>query len=173
MTLNSNWGWHAGDTHWKTAGDVIETLLNCASKGGNLLLNVGPLPDGTIPLESVRILRETGAWLARNRAFLPNSDRHALSWNNTCQITTRGPFVYLHFHQQPGTEFCWAELKNRVRSARFLNGEQKVEFYQEGPRLWLRNLPVPLPDHPVTTIVLEVEGTPEPVTATTTFWIPN
>ncbi len=173
MTLNANWGWHVGDTHWKTAGDVIELLINCASKGGNLLLNVGPLPDGTLPPESVRILLETGGWLARNREFLPRSERHALSWNNTCQITVRGSRVYLHFHQQPGPEFCWAELKNKVVAAWLLNGGHPVDFYQDGARMWLRNLPVPLSDHPVTTIVLEVEGSPEPVTNTTTFWIPN
>ena len=173
MTLNANWGWHAGDAHWKTSGEVIELLINCASKGGNLLLNVGPLPDGNLPPQSVQILQETGAWLARNREFLPHSERHAFSWNNTCQITVRGSRVYLHFHQQPGNEFCWAELKNRVIAAWFLDGGQPVDFQQDGARLWLRNLPNPLPDDPVTTIVLELEGIPEPATLTTNFWIPN
>lgn len=70
-------------------------------------------------------------------------------------------------------EFCLAELKNRVVAAWFLDGGQAVDFQQEGARLWLRNLPTPLPCSPVTTIVLEVEGSPEPFTETTTFWIPN
>lgn len=85
MTLNDNWGWHAGDFHWKSAGQVIQLLLTCAEKGGNLLLNVGPKEDGTIPEESVRILDEAGEWLARHREAVTESERHPFSWNCTAR----------------------------------------------------------------------------------------
>ena len=66
MTLNDNWGFDAADDNWKTPKQVLQYLLRCASGGGNYLLNVGPQPDGTVPAESIRILREIGQWLDRN-----------------------------------------------------------------------------------------------------------
>ena len=102
MTLNDNWGWHAGDFHWKSAGQVIQLLLTCAEKGGNLLLNVGPKEDGTIPEESVRILDEAGEWLARHREVVTESERHPFSWNCTARpVTVRGSRIFLHFLNDP------------------------------------------------------------------------
>ena len=65
MTLNRNWGYAADDHDWKSPADVLDMLLECQSGGGNLLLNVGPKPDGTIPAESVAILDCAGKTLAR------------------------------------------------------------------------------------------------------------
>jgi alpha-L-fucosidase len=173
MTLNDNWGWHAGDTHWKSAREVIKMLCETATGAGNLLLNVGPKPDGTIPEESVRILGEAGAWLRKNREAITNSERSPFSWNNWGRVTVRGNHIYLHIRNSTGSELCWAELKNKVLSARWLDGGAPVRFEQRDERLFLCELPVPLPDPLTTTLVLEAEGIPEPVTIQTSFWIPG
>lgn len=173
MTLNDNWGWHAGDHHWKNAYEVVKMLCETAKDGGNLLLNVGPKPDGTIPAESVRILREAGEWLRRNREAIVNSERCPFSWNNWGRITVKGSRLYLHIRNGTGPELCWAELKNKVLSARWLRDGAPVAFEQTGERLFLRGLPVPLPDPLANTLVLEVEGKPEALTAQTSFWIPG
>lgn len=165
LTLNDNWGYHAGDTNWKSAQHVVRMLTNTAAQGGNLLLNVGPRADGTIPEESERILREAGAWLQRNGEFLPHSSRSPFSWCNWGNITTKGNRVYLHIWSLTGAELCLSEIKNQVLSARFVASGEAVPFEQRGNRLFLRPLPVPLPDTPVTTIVLEVEGEPQALTA--------
>lgn len=65
MTLNRNWGFCAADHDWKSPADVIDMLLACRRDGGNLLINVGPKPDGTIPAESVTVLDEVGRFLER------------------------------------------------------------------------------------------------------------
>ncbi|HOF41943.1 MAG TPA: alpha-L-fucosidase [Candidatus Hydrogenedentes bacterium] len=173
LTLNDNWGYHAGDHHWKTAQDVIRMLTTTARSGGNLMLNVGPRADGTIPEDSARILTEAGQWLARNREFLPNSTRSPFSWNNCSTLTTRGNVAYVHLFASPGKEYCLAEIANRVLSARFLDGGQPVPFEQKGDRLFLRGLPCPLKDPIATTLALELDGPPRPVRAQKTFWIPG
>jgi len=61
----SAWCWIEGH-HYKTAQDLIAELADVVSKNGNLLLNIGPKPDGTIPEAEQRILREIGAWLSVN-----------------------------------------------------------------------------------------------------------
>ncbi|MBN1673624.1 MAG: alpha-L-fucosidase [Kiritimatiellae bacterium] len=173
MTLNDNWGYHAGDNNWKDARTVIRMLLTVAGKGGNLLLNVGPKPDGTIPPRSVRILEQAGAWLERNREFLPDSSRSPFSWNNSGLVTTRGRRVYVHLFNSPGKDFCLAEIGNKVLAARRLESGEPVAFEQAGDRLFLKGLPRPLPDPIATTVALDVEGDPRPLTEQTTFWVPE
>jgi alpha-L-fucosidase len=173
MTLNDNWGWHAGDHQWKNATAVVKMLTETAKDGGNLLLNIGPKPDGTIPEESAVILRQAGAWLGRHRESITNSDRCPFTWNNWGRVTTQGNRIYLHIWNRPGSELCWAELKNKVLSASWLHDGTPIAFEQKGERLFLRGLPLPLPDPLVSTIRLEVEGTPEALTKQTSFWIPG
>ncbi len=173
MTLNDNWGWHAGDTQWKSAREVIKMLCETATGGGNLLLNVGPKSDGTIPEESVRILREAGEWVLRNREAITNSERSSFSWNNWGRVTVRDNRVYLHIRNSTGSALCWAELKNRVISARWLDSGTPVLFEQKNEQLFLLGLPVPLPNKLASTIVLEVDGEPTAITTQTTFWIPG
>lgn len=66
LTLNNNWGYHADDHHWKSAESVIHALVNCVSKDGNLLLNVGPDQLGLIPQSSQAILKEVGQWMDKH-----------------------------------------------------------------------------------------------------------
>ena len=173
MTLNDNWGYHAGDRDYKNPRAVVKMLTETAKNSGNLLLNIGPMADGTIPAESEAILREVGAWLERNGEFLPNSTRSPFSWNLFGKVTTRENFVYLHLFHSPGSELCLAEIANPVLSVTMLATGAPVAFEQDGDRLFLRGLPVPLPDPIATTIVFEVEGKPSPLRPQTTFWIPG
>lgn len=173
MTLNDNWGWHAGDQNWKNPSEVVRLLTETAAGGGNLLLNVGPRPDGTIPAESVKILREAGHWLKRNGEAIYNPDRSPLSWNNWGRITVKGPRVYLHLRNRPGCELCLAEFGNRVVSARWLDGGGPVDFRQRNDRLFLSGLPAILPDPLGSVIVLEVEGELRPLMAQTSFFVPG
>jgi alpha-L-fucosidase len=66
MTLNDTWGYKSYDHNWKSPGRVIQILVEVVSKGGNLLLNVGPTAGGEIPKPSVDVLLEVGRWLRRN-----------------------------------------------------------------------------------------------------------
>lgn len=173
MTLNENWGYHPHDSNWKNARAVIRMLTETACSAGNLLLNVGPKPDGTIPVESVNILREAGDWLKRNGEFLSYSSRSPFTWNNWGRITTKGNTIYLHVFFGTGSELCQTDIKNKVLSVRYVDGGQPIEFTNENGRLILRNLVTPPKDPIATTIAVEVEGTPETARAQTSFWIPG
>ncbi len=65
FTMNGNWGYSYEDHYFKPSGMLIKSLVECVSKGGNMLLNVGPDARGNIPEESVRILKEIGAWMKK------------------------------------------------------------------------------------------------------------
>ncbi|EOV6166138.1 MULTISPECIES: alpha-L-fucosidase [Citrobacter] len=63
MTINNSWGYNTSDTNWKDAQVLLNDLLDCASKGGNLLLNTGPDAEGVIPQPCVDRLSEIGRWM--------------------------------------------------------------------------------------------------------------
>ncbi len=66
ITLNKHWGYCAADRDYKSPQQVVRALVECVSKNGNMLLNVGPNAKGEIPLESEEILAEVGAWMQQN-----------------------------------------------------------------------------------------------------------
>ena len=66
MTTNNNWGYHPDDTAYKTPFEVITIFVDAVSNGGNLLLDIGPKADGTIPPEQINILKELGNWNKKN-----------------------------------------------------------------------------------------------------------
>ncbi|MDI1321003.1 MAG: alpha-L-fucosidase [bacterium] len=65
-TLNQTWGFRTDDHNWKSPGEVVFKLVDIVSKGGNYLLNVGPMANGVIPQPSQDNLRAVGAWLRMN-----------------------------------------------------------------------------------------------------------
>lgn len=171
MTLNGNWGWHAGDHMWKRPCDVLDLLGRCAAKGGNLLLNVGPKPDGTIPDETERVLGEVGAFLAKNRTAFEGTVRHPFTWNNTgSPIMAKGNRIYITFLRDPKGSFRWAELKNRCLSAKWLDDGTPVAFDQRDGVVLFSGLAWHSPGR---ILELTVEGVPETLNPQTTFWIPE
>ncbi|MGB7327859.1 MAG: alpha-L-fucosidase [Rubripirellula sp.] len=66
MTMRHNWGYDRTDDAWKSTKDIIEFLALCGARGVNLLLNVGPDPDGNLLPEEIERLREVGEWMEVN-----------------------------------------------------------------------------------------------------------
>ena len=159
LTLNGSWGYNAADSDWKSARQVIASLVHCVSGGGNLLLNIGPRADGTVPAESERVLRQVGNWLRANGESVYGADLSPF-FTSTGVTTTRGDTVYVHVLRWPGTRMTIPRVLNRVRSARMLNDGRAVVFSQHGDRIVLEELPTAAPDPLDTVIVLELDGAP-------------
>lgn len=66
MTSNDNWGYRPSDTNMKTSNEVIQIFSECLGMGGNLLLDIGPKADGTIPNEQVMLLKALGRWTSKH-----------------------------------------------------------------------------------------------------------
>ena len=162
MTLNGSWGYQAADTDWKPAKTVIRNLITCARQGGNYLLNIGPMPDGSIPAESVRILTEVGNWLSRNGDTVYSSDRSEPSRSNYASFTRKGNTLFMHVHNYPGESVSICGLQTKVTAARLHVNKQALKFTQDPYRVRITGLP-PMnaaPDHPIVTIELDCESLP-------------
>lgn len=66
ITMSRGWGYNHYDTQWKSPELLIRQLVEIVSKGGNLLLNIGPKPDGTFPPEAIERLATIGKWMKIN-----------------------------------------------------------------------------------------------------------
>ena len=170
MTLNDSWGFNRYDNNWKTPYQVISLLLKCAANCGNLLLNVGPDADGNIPEASCEILGKVGEWVKQNREALHTNRRSPFSWSTDVLhpgVCSNRVFLPLKFRC---SEICWAELANKVTRVTHLATGEEADFEQCGNRLFVKNIKY---TEPWTILAVDVEGTPEPATEQTTFWIPN
>ncbi|MBO5091178.1 MAG: alpha-L-fucosidase [Clostridia bacterium] len=96
MTLNDNWGYSASDTNYKSPKHVIGMLVECTSKGGNLILNVGPDARGNIPEKSIEILTEVGKWMRLNGESIYDCGICPLPKPEWGRFTQNGKNLYLH-----------------------------------------------------------------------------
>ncbi len=177
-TLNHTWGYRKDDSDWKAPGDVVFKLVDIVSKGGNYLLNVGPMPDGVIPQPSQDTLRSVGRWLRLNGDAVYGAG--ATPWGdelgepsskgtkdlrgnplflnrNEWRVTTKPGKLYFTFFQEPRAAFELPAMKNKVKRAYRLADSQPVEVKLEGgrPQLVLER---PILDPMATVVVVEIEG---------------
>ena len=160
MTMNGSWGYQKADDNWKTPKTIVRNLVTCAHDTGNYLLNIGPKPDGSIPEESVRILTAVGKWMEHNGSTIYQSDKCQPRSSEFAGFSRQGNTLFMHVHFWPGSTVSLGGLRNKVKSARLLNGGKDVKFDQDDFRVRFTGLPEKAPDDPVTTIAIECDGEP-------------
>jgi len=96
VTMNGNWGYHATDKHFKPADMLVKKLVECVSKGGNLLLNVGPDAKGNIPPESLNILAKISEWMKKNGESIYGCGYADINKPEYGRITRNGNILYYH-----------------------------------------------------------------------------
>lgn len=121
VTMNNNWGFHATDKFYKPASMLIKKLIECVSKGGNMLLNVGPDARGTIPAESMAILKEIGAWMENNHRSICGCGKSGIAKPDFGQITRNGKHVFFHLYENAiGPVPLLGISKEEVKAIRYL-----------------------------------------------------
>lgn len=142
MTMNTSWGYKWYDNNWKSAQTLIQMLVDIASKGGNLLLNVGPTAEGLIPDSSVVRLEQIGAWMKQNGESVYGtkaSPFFKLPWGRCTQKVVDGnTLLYLHVFNWPKDEILRIPgLKTRISDVYLLaNPKQKFAWkFEDGDAL--------------------------------------
>lgn len=145
ISINENWGYHQGDHNWKSPKDIAEMLRKCAAGCGNLLLNIGPKGDGSIPQEAIERLDRVGKWLAQNNESIDNTDRFEFSlrergdgrseWMHVGSFTASGNNFYWHIRNWPGTTLCLNGVKCSITGVTDLSTGNNHPFKQDGDRV--------------------------------------
>lgn len=175
MTFNGiSWGYvdsKQAIPYSYNAQRILKMLSTCAGGGGNLLLNIGPMPDGSVPEEAVKPLTAVGNWLRENGKaaygkMVKNkgwTDR-AFGGNGVAEATFDGKSIFLWNWIWPtGGEMGIGGYLNAPKAVRLLKDGTPLEFEHKGHRILLKNLPAAVPDTNagVTVIEMEFEESPK------------
>jgi len=164
MTMNKTWGYKSDDHDWKPPSTLITNLVDIVSKGGNYLLNVGPTADGEIPAESIKLLKEVGAWMKINGESIYGTQASPfkkLTWGR-CTLKPAGEETILYFHvlNWPADgKLTVPGLTNPVKSVELLAGGTQLAAASTelGPVI---TLPASAPDAICSTLKMVVKGKP-------------
>ena len=169
ITMNGHWGWNKNDKNFKSAEEMIRSLADIASKGGNYLLNIGPKPDGTFPQESIERLAQMGQWMKVNGESIYGTSAGPfakLDWGRCTQKPDGGDtLLYLHVFTAPADgKLTVYGLKNDILQATLLAAKQSLATTRSDKGIIVQ-LPAALPDPVDTVIVLKIKGQPQIETA--------
>ncbi len=177
-TLNHTWGFKKDDTDWKSPADLTFKLVDIVSKGGNYLLNVGPMSDGVIPQASQDNLRAVGRWLKVNGESIYGAGRtpfgQELGAEDKTQVDKNGKPVfnvatdwrctsqpgklYIHLFKWPSGSFQLQKVASQVRKAYLLadRSRKSLKLSQSGQTVTV-TLPPNAPDPIDSVLVLETK----------------
>jgi alpha-L-fucosidase len=137
MTTNDNWGFH-NDNHWKTPYEVITIFTDVVSNGGNLLLDMGPKEDGTIPEEQIHVLKELGKWNTKNGeaifntiAGIPKGHFYGATTLSKDSLT-----LYLFLQGNIIGDITLKGLKNKIEDISVLGNDTKLSYKIVGKVSW-------------------------------------
>jgi alpha-L-fucosidase len=155
MTINNTWAYNKNDHDFKSPRTLIRSLVEVASRGGNLLLNVGPQPDGQIQPEFQERLKAIGAWLTLNGDSIYGTTYGPVQ-NVQGLRTTAGPkTIYIHLFDWTPPLCAVSRIDARVLSARLLANGSPLMFRQTEAKLEIE-LPSSAPDPDVSVIALSL-----------------
>lgn len=130
-TLNQSWGFNIGDSKYKSPEQVEEMLARAAGNNSNLLLNIGPMPNGEIQDEFVTRLHAVGEWMSQYGDSIYGTRGGPVppgAWGVTTQKADK---IFVHVLDWNAPLLALAPIKEKVTGAQMLIGSAPVEFKQE------------------------------------------
>ena len=176
MTMNDTWGYKQDDLNFKSTETLLRNLIDIASKGGNYLLNIGPMATGEVPAAEVERLHEVGKWLAVNGESIyatqptlfgaeagsfsatekekDGKPKFIPSWK--WRSTTKADRIYIHLFEWPGATFHFDNVPREVTGAYLLadSSRKPLQLAKNGRSLDVK-LPSQPPDSIATVLVLK------------------
>ena len=167
MTINDSWGYQKQDHNQKSVNYIIRTFADCISMGGNLLLDAGPMEDGTFTPEQTKILKDLGRWTHKNAEAI-YSTRRGLPFGHFYGPTTISKdrkTIYLFVLDIPKDDIVVKGIQNKVTQVRLVGTPDKLAFKRNGGADWMKipgvlqiTLPVEKLDQNVTVVAIDLDS---------------
>ncbi len=129
-TLNNSWGFNIGDSHYKSPEQVEEMLVRAAGNNSNLLLNIGPMPNGEIQEPFVTRLHAVGEWMSRYGDSIYGTRGGPVAAGEWGVTTHKGNRIFVHVLNWHAPLLALPPLNETVKSAQMLVGDAPVGFKQ-------------------------------------------
>ncbi len=164
VTLNDSWGYNPDDNNYKSTRQLVRIFTECIGMGGNLLLDIGPKPDGTIDEKDEKALLSFGEWVNKYDEAIFNTVAgipHDLFLGNST-LSKDKKTLYLFYYDMPMGEVCIKGIKNEIKKMTVLGTNQELSHYKQGgfldmPGIVWFNLPKDLVDDTCTVIKVEFD----------------
>lgn len=159
VTMNNSWGFNLTDTSYKFAREVIRLLIGAASRNANLLMNVGPMPNGVIQPEFTDTLHAVGEWLQVNGETIYGTRGKIMAPQPWGVATSKGKKVYLHILQPSaitGATLSVPVGTTKIAAVTAFAGGTKLPFRQTGNNLGITTSSLAF-DNNDTIVVLELK----------------
>ncbi len=167
MTMNDSWGFQHNDHNYKSPNQIIRIFVDCISMGGNLLLDIGPKADGTIPEEQIEILQELGRWTNKHseaifgtRAGIP-----AEYFYGPTALSADKTTLYLFVDGKPNGPLMLKGLKNKVNRIWVVGNGTKLsydikmkQYWSTTPGILYIDLPEEVLDPQISVISILLDG---------------
>lgn len=127
QTMNGMWGYKVADTNYKDSPTLIRYLVKTAGMGANLLLNIGPQPNGELPATALERLRDMGQWLSKYGETIYGTtagDFPAQEWGTS---TRKGDRLFVHIYNAKEKEIN-LPLQCRIKEAKLFDNGNKVRY---------------------------------------------
>ncbi|WP_290798932.1 alpha-L-fucosidase [Flavihumibacter sp. UBA7668] len=135
-TINGAWGYNITDRNYKTVKQVVQLLVGAAGRNANLLLNVGPMPNGQIQPEFTDTLAAAGKWLEAYAETIYGTRGGPIAPQPWGVSTRKGNKIYLHLFKQPfGNMILLPGFKEKVKKVQVFINRQPVKFKQQAEGL--------------------------------------
>ena len=167
MTMNDSWGYQHNDNNYKTPNQIIRIFVDCISMGGNLLLDIGPKADGTIPEEQVEILKELGRWTNKHEEAIYGTVAgisHNYYYGPTA-LSVDKKTLYLFLDGKPNGPIMVKGLKNKVNRIWVVGNGTKLSYdikmkayWSAKPGILYIDIPDEVLDPQVTVISILLDG---------------
>ena len=161
VSKRSQWSWGGPADGVKPASQCIDMLIKCAGGDGNMLLNVGPMPDGKIAAEQVAVISELGKWLEKYGKTIYGTRGGPWKPGSYGVSTNKGNTVYLHVLNRISDTLELPSIPAKIVSSSTFAGE-KIRTSQNGDRLKIV-LPPARPGQQDLIIVLELDRKAEAI----------
>ncbi|MEP7231333.1 MAG: alpha-L-fucosidase [Ginsengibacter sp.] len=138
MTINNSWGYQPKDLDWKTPYEIITIFVDAVSNGGNLLLDIGPKADGTIPEEEINILKTLGEWNKKNGEAIFNTlpgipQGH---FYGPTTLSADSTTLYLFVHGKTSGDLMLKGLDNKIENITVLGSGANLKHKIVGKISW-------------------------------------
>ncbi|MCL8007097.1 alpha-L-fucosidase [Gelidibacter japonicus] len=142
MTMNDNWGYFPSDTNYKPVSQIIRTFVEVIASGGNLLLNIGPKPDGTIGDKEMERLEALGEWVNKHESAVFGT-KAGLPYGHfygPTMLSKDETKIYLALFDTPNNYISLKGIQNKVKSIKVVGNGQELSFERNGGAAW-NNIP--------------------------------
>jgi len=157
-TLNENWGFNIGDSRYKSAEELERRLIRAAGNNSNLLLNIGPYPNGDIDPQFVTRLQAVGSWLSKYGDLIYGTRGGPIPPGDWGVTTQKDDKIYVHVLNWGSPLLALAPIQDKILAAHLLTDGASINFTQTADGVVL-NVPAQQKENPDRIIVLKVSTT--------------